>query len=182
MRLADADILIIPGLGNSGPDHWQSRWEAKIATARRVEQADWHVPKLADWVANIEAAVASASRPVILIAHSCGAAAVIHAAPLLVPGRVAGAVLVSCPDAGSPGLPGAAVAFLPVPNAPLPFPAVLVASRNDAFRAFAQAKALALDLGAAVADAGEAGHINSLSGHGPWPEGLMRLAGFLRIL
>ena len=38
MKAADADILIIPGYKNSGPDHWQSRWQAKLSTARRVEQ------------------------------------------------------------------------------------------------------------------------------------------------
>ena len=26
-------ILIVPGLDNSNPDHWQSRWEAKRETA-----------------------------------------------------------------------------------------------------------------------------------------------------
>ncbi|MGO8657408.1 alpha/beta hydrolase, partial [Rhizobium ruizarguesonis] len=35
MKASDADILIIPGYTNSGPGHWQSRWEAKLSTARR---------------------------------------------------------------------------------------------------------------------------------------------------
>ncbi|TIM62907.1 MAG: alpha/beta hydrolase, partial [Mesorhizobium sp.] len=26
MKVRDADILIVPGYTNSGPDHWQSRW------------------------------------------------------------------------------------------------------------------------------------------------------------
>ncbi|MWC39023.1 alpha/beta hydrolase, partial [Brucella abortus] len=26
MKVKDADILIIPGYTNSGPDHWQTRW------------------------------------------------------------------------------------------------------------------------------------------------------------
>jgi predicted alpha/beta hydrolase family esterase len=41
MRTSDADLLIVPGLGGSGPDHWQTRWEQKLSTARRVEQSDW---------------------------------------------------------------------------------------------------------------------------------------------
>ena len=73
MRTSDADILIIPGLGDSGPDHWQSRWEAKLSTARRVPQKDWDCPRLADWREAIAQAVAEAERPVILVAHSLGA-------------------------------------------------------------------------------------------------------------
>ncbi|MCA3663052.1 MAG: alpha/beta hydrolase, partial [Methylobacterium sp.] len=28
MKTAEASILILPGFMNSGPEHWQSRWEA----------------------------------------------------------------------------------------------------------------------------------------------------------
>jgi predicted alpha/beta hydrolase family esterase len=45
MKAADADILIVPGVNGSGPDHWQTRWERKLSTARRVEQADWDSPR-----------------------------------------------------------------------------------------------------------------------------------------
>ena len=31
MRIADIDILMVPGWTGSGPDHWQSRWEAAVA-------------------------------------------------------------------------------------------------------------------------------------------------------
>jgi uncharacterized protein len=41
---------------------------------------------------------------------------------------------------------------------------------------------LARTLDAELADAGLSGHINSESGHGPWPEGLMRFATFLKPL
>ena len=58
MRSRDVDILIIPGLGGSGPDHWQSRWQAKLPNAFRVEQTDWDHPDAADWTARILAAVA----------------------------------------------------------------------------------------------------------------------------
>ena len=63
MRSRDADVLIIPGLGGSGPDHWQSRWQAKLPNARRVEQADWDHPDKAAWLARIAETVAEASRP-----------------------------------------------------------------------------------------------------------------------
>ena len=83
MRSSDFDILIIPGLGGSGSGHWQSRWEAKLSTARRVEQDNWQNPRLEYWRDRIVAAVESARRPVLLVAHSLGVTAVAHAAPEL---------------------------------------------------------------------------------------------------
>lgn len=182
MRLNEADILFIPGLGNSGPDHWQTRWQVKIRTALRVEQAEWDRPVCADWMGRIVATAHSATRPVILIAHSCGVAAVLHAAPKLDASRVRGAFLVACTDPASPVAPAAAASFGPLPSAPLPFPSLLIASRNDPFCTYGRAENLALDLGAALVDAGDSGHINMASGHGPWPEGLMQLAAFMRRL
>ncbi|HUG60850.1 MAG TPA: alpha/beta hydrolase, partial [Methylomirabilota bacterium] len=38
---------------------------------------------------------------------------------------------------------------------------------------------LAAAWGAVFVDAGDAGHINAESGHGPWPEGLTRFATLL---
>ena len=129
LKISDVDILIIPGWTNSGPDHWQTRWERKLPNVRRVEQDDWDRPIRADWVAKIVSAVASASRPVVLVAHSCGVSAAVHAAPQLAPGRVAGAFLVAPPDlerAGEPGGEWLATAggFHPVPSAPLSCPSM----------------------------------------------------------
>ena len=182
MRLADADILIIPGLGDSDPDHWQSRWQGKIATARRVEQADWNNPDPADWAARIAAAVNASARPVLLIAHSCGCAAALRAAPDFDHGQVRGAFLVACTDADDPAADPDVRCFAPMALDKLAFPAVVIASRNDPYVSFERAAAFCAALGANLVDAGEAGHINAESGHGPWPEGLLRFAGFLRTL
>ncbi|MCZ8377137.1 MAG: alpha/beta hydrolase [Beijerinckiaceae bacterium] len=183
MKTADADILIVPGLGNSGPDHWQSRWEAKLSTARRVIQPDWDRPHRAQWTGTIRAAVEAASRPVILIAHSIGVAAIAHVAPSLPAGVVRGAFMVGLSDWNRPELlPGLSHDFAPLPRDPLPFPSLLVASRNDPYCEFEVAADFANAWGSALIDAGEAGHINVESGHGPWPEGLLRFAGFLRKL
>ncbi|MBV8447930.1 MAG: serine hydrolase family protein [Hyphomicrobiales bacterium] len=184
MRTSDADILFVPGLGNSGPDHWQTRWEKKLSTGRRVEQKDWDHPRLADWKARIIeeiARAAEASRPAVLIAHSLGSIAVVHAAIAL--GKVTGAYLITPPsDAAIATLPGVDPAFVPVPMSPLPFPSVLVASRTDPYGSYTDAQAKAEAWGSTLVDAGNAGHINTESGHGPWPEGLMRLATFLKTL
>lgn len=178
MRISDADILILPGFGNSEPGHWQSRWQAKLSTARRVEQ-DWEVANRAAWVGNIVGAVEASTRPAVIIAHSLGVFATVHAAPRIAD-RVVGAYLVGPSDWERPGLlPGVEHDFAPVPLDPLPFPSVLVASRDDPFCDIQRAADFAEAWGSEFVDAGEAGHINAESGHGPWPEGLMRLAGFL---
>jgi|SRR5579875_2029336 predicted alpha/beta hydrolase family esterase len=187
MRTADADILIIPGLGGSGPEHWQSRWEAKLSSARRVIQADWDNPRLDVWCERIAEEVECAGGPVVLVAHSLGVLAAIHAAPLLEKGASAGKIkggflaappsrdLLAHFDTVDPE-------FLTRPAVPLPFPALVIASQNDPYSSFAGSAELASALGAELADAGFSGHINVESGHGPWPEGLLRFAGFLRTL
>ncbi|MGH6868369.1 MAG: RBBP9/YdeN family alpha/beta hydrolase, partial [Methylocella sp.] len=92
MRAAEADILVIPGLGGSGSDHWQSRWEAKIPAIRRVVQADWEKPGLAAWRDRIVEEVARAERPVVLVAHGLGVLAAVNAAPFLAKGESNGKV------------------------------------------------------------------------------------------
>jgi uncharacterized protein len=185
MRTSDADILFVPGLGGSGPDHWQTRWESKLSTGRRIEQEDWEQPSLAKWTQRIAEEVArsgESGRPVVLITHSLGSLAAVHAAPLL-QGRVAGAYLIAPPcDAIIAAQPQIDQAFAPAPMSPLPFASVLVASRNDPYAPLADSEAKARAWGSAFVDAGDAGHINTDSGHGPWPEGLMRLATFLKTL
>jgi hypothetical protein len=50
-------ILIVPGLHNSGPEHWQSYWERTFPNARRIDQADWDRPDLAAWTRSLAQAV-----------------------------------------------------------------------------------------------------------------------------
>ena len=180
MRTRDADILIVPGIGGSGPEHWQSRWEAKLPTARRVQQADWNRPDAATWVQALGAAMAQGDKPLVIVAHSLG---VITAARALETHRgrpVAGAFLVAPPaEPAIAAIPEIAADFRPYPRAPLPCPSILVASTDDPYASLDAAEALAKDWQATFLNAGAAGHINTESGHGPWPEGLMSFAGFL---
>ncbi|PYM48393.1 MAG: hypothetical protein DME16_11120, partial [Candidatus Rokuibacteriota bacterium] len=37
-------VLVLPGYGDSGPEHWQSLWEAEDPACRRVVQRDWMLP------------------------------------------------------------------------------------------------------------------------------------------
>ncbi len=63
-------FLIVPGYGDSGPEHWQSQWQRQDARFRRVEQRDWFNPVCAEWVANLEDAVEAAGPDCVLVAHS----------------------------------------------------------------------------------------------------------------
>lgn len=179
MKAKDADILIIPGYTNSGPDHWQSRWQARLSTARRVEQAEWSKPVCEDWTAKVAEAVNEAEKPVVLVAHSLGVATAVQAVPQF-RRPVAGAFFVAPPDVANPRVrPKHLMTFGPYPRKPLPFPSVTIASRNDDFCAFEVAEDIASAWGSKFLDAGEAGHINAASGFGPWPEGSLTFAQFL---
>ena len=115
----------------------------------------------------------------VLVAHSLGVASVVQALEAFEK-PVAGAFFVAPPDVANPGIrPRHLMTFGPYPREPLPFPSVLVASHNDSFCDFDVAEDLAGAWGSLFVDAGEAGHLNAESGHGPWPEGLLVFARFL---
>ena len=169
-------ILIIPGLGGSGPEHWQSLWQSRLPDATRVEQADWDRPDRAGWIAALDAAIAAAKWPPILVAHSLSCALVACWAALH-HRAVHGALLVGPADVDSgTHTPAEAHGFRPMPMARLPFPTLVVASRDDPYVDFWRAQAFATAWGAELADAGKAGHINASAGYGEWPAGEKLLA------
>ena len=179
MRVADAEILIVPGWSDSGPEHWQSRWQAKLSTARRVTQRDFETPIRIEWEETIARDVLASARPAVIVAHSLGVIAALHAARR-VGDKIAGAFLVAPPsEAVIRELPLVDSDFLPIPRARLPFPAAMVGSSDDPYADLLFARHLAQDIGAEFIDAGAAGHINVESGHGPWPEGSLAFANFM---
>ena len=179
MRISDFDVLIVPRLGG-GEGDWSSRWRAKLSTARLVAPADARAPEREAWTVAIADAVGRAARPVLFVGHGLGSAAVASAAFALGGADVRGAFLVAPPDEA--GLERIAGPGWPLPRAPLPWPGLVVASRDDAFGAYDAVAALTADWGAELIDAGSVGGLDADSGHGPWPDGLMRLAGFIKRL
>jgi len=170
-----APVLIVPGWGDSGPGHWQSLWEKANPDFRRVVQRDWLYPVAAEWVETLAREIRAAGRPVVLVAHSLGCIAVAHCAGAgALP--VGGALLVAPPDVEHPDFPPVSEGFAPVPRARLPFPSIVVASRNDQFAEFERTRALAEAWGGRLVDAGDGGHLNSDAGLGPWPLGERLLA------
>jgi predicted alpha/beta hydrolase family esterase len=59
--------------------------------------------------------------------------------------------------------------WLPVPRAPLPFPSIVAASRNDPLGRYERVAELARAWGSRLVDLGEVGHLNPASGYGEWP-------------
>jgi uncharacterized protein len=164
-------ILIVPGLGGSGPDHWQTHLEHAFPGASRVAQDDWNRPLLACWVDRLVAAVED--RPgSLVVAHSLGCPLVAHAAVRRPDLPIAAALLVAPADVDSTEhTPRHIRSFAPIPLRRLPFDAVVVASTNDPYMAFERARSVAAAWGADLVDAGASGHINVASGFGRWPAG-----------
>ncbi|MDB5732276.1 MAG: alpha/beta hydrolase [Variovorax sp.] len=154
-------ILLLPGWRNSGPDHWQSRWEALHGDVR-VEQHDWLRPLRGDWMAQLEQAVLASAVPVALVAHSMGCLLVAAwAAHSRHTARVRAALLVAPADLEREDLRHQLPGWQPIERRRLPFPALLIGSQDDPYCDFGRAQSLAADWGAAFVDKGRAGHINA---------------------
>ena len=160
--------LIIPGLKSSGPTHWQSWFEQHIPGTVRVMQRDWHDANLANWSSRVRRDINRTPGRLFVVAHSFGVLAAVQAANDF-DGRIAGALLVAPAD------PDKFSVSAYLPNQPLSFPSVVVASTNDHWMTLERAAHWADVWGSDLVNLGDAGHINGESGFGPWPEGLSLL-------
>jgi len=178
VRAIAAPVLLVPGIGNSGPDHWQSRWQAAAPNYQRVEQRDWDHPRRDVWAAALEQAVARAGVDARIVAHSLGCLLVAHWLQTTRL-KIAGAMLVAIPDPEGAPFPKEAIGFGPVPRARFACPSIVVASRNDPYSTLDFARGCATDWGSRLVDVGEAGHINAASGLGDWTAGHELLGGLI---
>lgn len=164
------NVLILPGIGNSGPDHWQSHWEQLYENYTRVNQLSWDKPSCLEWVASLEESVKAAGPNTILVAHSLACLLVSHwAAKTKL--AISAALLVAIPNPQSPIFPTQAGSFAQLPMSRLPFKSMIVASTNDPYGDIEFAEKCASAWGSRLVNIGAAGHINSSSGLGAWPEG-----------
>ena len=167
-------VLIVPGLNNSGPDHWQTLWERELPHVSRVDLGLWDDPQRNTWVNKLNLAIYKAGRPVILVAHSLACHVVSGWAVYERPeadGPVLGALLVAPPEVEKEGVDPRLARFAPVMKSPLPFPSILAASRDDHYIGFDRARRLARIWKSRFVDAGWLGHINAESGIRDWPFG-----------
>ena len=164
-----SNVLILPGWQNSGPDHWQSRWQHSHGYQR--EQHDWMRPLRGDWIARLEEVLLLCDTAAVLVAHSLGcmhtAAWAAHSRSTK---RVKGALLVAPPDVERDDVRQQLPSWAPVPMQKLPFRSVMFASSDDPFCAMDRARLFATAWGAALVEMGPRGHLNADSGLGDWPQ------------
>jgi hypothetical protein len=165
-------FVLVPGLYDSGPEHWQTCWHRRFPAWLRMSRRNWSTPDLDGWIGAIRRTIAGQNRPAILIGHSMGALASCTLACRQTD-AIAAVMLVA------PAEPSRFELEDQVPDRRLPCPGLLVASHNDPLLGFARAEHWAGVWGCRLADIGEAGHVNVESGHGPWPHGLTLLAQLL---
>jgi predicted alpha/beta hydrolase family esterase len=163
-------ILLLPGLYDSGPDHWQSHWERTLPDATRVVQRDWETPARAEWVATLERAVEESGPDTVLVGHSTGCALIAFWAAETTR-TVRGALLVAPSDTERAGYPKGPTGWRPMPMSRLPFPSIVVASTNDEYASLDRARDFAEAWGSSFLNIGAVGHINSASQLGDWPGG-----------
>lgn len=172
--------LIIPGLNNSGPEHWQSLFEAQIPGSRRVAQQDWSRPNIIPWARNVQNAILRSDDPVILVAHSFGVLASIVGAAR-VADKVAGALFVAPADPAKFTPSGEILSeaaqdwstglYNLIPKERLGYPTIIAASLDDPYMPFKRAAWWATKWQSRVVSLGNSGHVNVASGHGQWSVG-----------
>jgi hypothetical protein len=167
----NSTILTLPGIGGSGPEHWQSLWEKEYGFTR-IEQKEWETPDCADWIANIQKALSGYDpQDVLLVGHSAVCAAIGHWAKQYQI-KIKGALLVAPADPDAKTFPSGAIGFAPMPLIKLPFPSIVVASTNDHFATLERSIQFADAWGSELVNIGDVGHINVNSGYGEWNAGL----------
>lgn len=166
-------IILVPGLYNSGSQHWQSCWHRHYADWQRVEQKEWDHPDLERWVEPILALLSQSSEPQTLVAHSFGCLASLYAAQLM-PEKIRSLFLVAPAD---PDILHVNTALVAQKAAA---PGRIFASTNDPYMSVERLKYFNESWQLPLYILGQWGHINAESGLGEWPEGVQLLESHLR--
>jgi len=173
-----ATVLIVPGLRDHVPGHWQTLLAPKLKRVRALTPMGRDNLDCAARVREIEAEAQAIEGPIVIVAHSGGVIMVAHWAQQT-RREIHGALLAAPPDfecpmpAGYPTLEALrAGGWLPVPRGPLAFPSIVAASRNDPLAQYDQVVSLAHGWKSRLLDLGEVGHLNPASGFGEWPRAL----------
>jgi hypothetical protein len=176
-------LLIVPGLRDSGPTHWQSWLQRQFRRSVRVHQRDWNTPDLEAWSARIDAALAT--RPGVrwvAVAHSFGCLALAHHLAQCAargPADVAGirsALFVAPAD------PARFAVEASLPDKRLAVPSRLLLSETDPWMSADAAREWAAARGSRVTSLGDAGHVNAEAGFGPLPQAKAIVAEMIRRL
>lgn len=171
-------IVTVPGIGGSGPRHWQSMWEQEPDfTGTRFAPSSWDRPEAVDWLEAVSRAVQELGPDVVVVAHSLGCLPVAHLAGRSLACR--GIVLVAPPDVHGPAFPAAAVGFAELAAAPSTVPALLISSTDDPYCTPTVAARLAARWQADHVDVGPYRHLNEASDLGSWERGRALVQDFV---
>lgn len=166
-----SNILIVPGLGNSGQGHWQTIWENEFGFVR-INQRDWETPVRDEWVEAVQQEVSKHdSASVILVGHSLACNTIGYWSQKF-PTKIKGALLVAPSDTESAVYPAGTVGFKPMPLTKLPFRSTVISSTNDLYVSIERANQFATAWGSKLILLNDAGHINVDAGFGKWSGGL----------
>lgn len=135
-----APILVVPPEDGAPPGPWSTFARRRTPGARRVAPPAGDLD-LNRWAAGVAVAIDGCAAPPLVVAHGFGALATLRAA-FLFERRPAGALLVAPADPDRHG------ALARLPATPLPYPSLLVASRDDPSLKLTKAGALATRWGA----------------------------------
>ena len=169
--------IIVPGVGGSDSNHWQSWLQRELMSCSRVQQKDWNLPILKDWMKSFVTLVAKTEAPIQIVAHSFGcltSVAALAQHPELT-SKIKKMILVAPANPARFGANGFAR------NSPndyatyfhqlkIAVPTEMIISENDPWLSFDDALALAKAWRIKPRNLGQVGHINVASGFGSFPE------------
>ncbi|MFG2517584.1 RBBP9/YdeN family alpha/beta hydrolase [Streptomyces sp. NPDC048527] len=171
---APPTVVIVPGLRDHVPDHWQTILANKRGDARTVPPLENDRLNCDSQVAALDEVLSDISGTIVLIAHSAGVMTTVHWAQRH-QRPIRGALLATPPDFDTPlpeGHPTLEAlrenGWTPTPQTPLPFPSIVAASTNDPLAAFERVTDLARAWGSRLVDLGPVGHLNPACGYGEW--------------
>lgn len=161
-------VLVIPGLHDSGEAHWQTWLHGQYRGALRVRQDDWTRPDLAAWSRRIGRTIerAPAGTQWVAVAHSFGCLALAH---FLTNEAERAAQHVRSALLVAPADPNKFDLVDQLPRHGLGRPTTLIGSETDPWMPLDRARLWAQTWGSRFVNLGDAGHINTDSGYGPWP-------------
>ena len=169
--------VIVPGVGGSEHDHWQSWLQRQLKSCSRVQQQDWNKPVLHEWIEQFFKTVQSIQEPIQIVAHSFGCLTTVAALaqhPELNQ-NIKNLVLVAPANPARFGDAGFARESQNdyqqyFHQLKLQVPTQMIISENDPWLNFQDALQLAKAWKIRPKNLGQVGHINIASGFGPFPE------------
>lgn len=169
--------VIVPGVGGSEHDHWQSWLQRQLKSCSRVQQQDWNKPVLHAWVEQFVKTVQAIQEPIQIVAHSFGCLTTVAALaqhPELNQ-KIKNLVLVAPANPARFGDAGFARESQNdyqqyFHQVKLQVPTQMIISENDPWLNFQDALQLAKAWKIKPKNLGQVGHINVASGFGPFPE------------